>query len=340
MRRKPGSYKHSAGFGLVEVLIAMVLGLLLTIGMTNVFLSSKQAYRTQSALSTVQENGRYAMAVLSRDIRTAGYQGCSSLDVVVPNVIAVDVPGSGEYGAQDAVRGYSYSASKFNSTSGGSASDDYGDTSSTSDDPTGVVAGTDVVTVARADDCGAYLVGNMATDNANIQIGPDITCEFEQDDLVLISDCSSSDLFQITNNPNGGGQITMAHANGSNITNRLSKPYGPDAQIFKFIYSDYYIKLNSFGERALFRRQWVKGAWQEQELVEGVTDLQATYGEDTTADFSADGYFEETAVTDWSNVNSVRLTLTMESKSENVTIEGDRMQQDMATTVGVRNKLQ
>jgi len=340
MREKPGIGRYSAGFGLVEILIALMLGLILTIGMGNVFLSSKQAYRTQSALSGVQENGRYAMATLSRDIRMAGYQGCSSLDIVTPNIIAQNTPGTGGYSASEAIRGYTFSGNKFLSTSGGSASDKYGNTGSTSDDPVGVIDGTDVITVARADDCGAYLVGNMTTDNANIQINADNTCTFEQNDLVLISDCSSSDLFQITNNPIGTGKITMAHAQGANITNRLSKPYGEDAQIFKFVYSDYYIKLNAFGERALYRRDWVKGAYTERELVEGVDDLQVTYGEDTSGDFSADQYVQENVVADWDKVNSVRLTLTMKSKEANVAVAGGHLEQDMKATVGVRNKLQ
>jgi len=340
MREKPAFGKCSAGFGLVEILIAMVLGLILTIGMSNVFLSSKQAYRTQSALSVVQENGRYAIETLSRGIRMAGYQGCGSLDIVTPNVIAQNVPGTGGYSASAAIRGYAFSGNKFLSASGGSTSDKYGDTGSTSDDPVGVIDGTDVITVARADDCGAYLVGNMTTDNANIQINPDNTCTFDQNDLVLISDCSSSDLFQITNNPIGSGKITMAHAQGANITNRLSKPYGEDAVIFKFVHSDYYIKLNGFGERALYRRDWVKGAYVESELVEGVENLQVLYGEDTTDDFSTDDYFQENAVTDWAKVNSVRFVLTLVSKAANITIDGGRMRQNMATTVGVRNKLQ
>ena len=340
MHRISRSQRYAHGFGLVEILIAMLLGLMLTIGMTNVFLSSKQAYRTQGALSVVQENGRYAMEVLSRNIRMAGYQGCSSLDIIVPNVIAQNVPGTGSFTSADAVRGYAVSGGSFISTSGGSASTAYGNPGATSDDPVGVIDGTDLITVTRADDCGAYLVGNMDTDNANVQVSADNTCAFEQNDLVLISDCGTSDLFQITNNPGGTGIMTLAHANGSNTTNRLSKAYGVDAQIFKFVHSDFYLKQNAFGERALYRRDWVKGAYVESELVEGVFNLQALYGEDTTADFSTDQYVQESAAANWANVNSVRLTLTLESKSANITLTGGRLQQNMAATIGLRNKLQ
>jgi len=339
MRREPGLHKHCSGFGLVEILIALVLGLILTVGMTNVFLSSKQAYRTQSALAVVQENGRYAMETLSRGIRMAGYQGCASLDIVTPNVIAQNVSGIGGFSSNEAIRGYEYSGGKFNSTNAGSPSDKYGSASTTADDPVGVRDGTDVITIARADDCGAYLVGNMVADNANIQINPDNTCEFDQYDLVLITDCSSADLFSISNNPIGTGKITMAHAKGVNNSNRLSKPYGEDAQIFKFVHADYYVKNNAFGEPALYRRDYVKGNYVERELVEGVEDMQIVYGEDTTVDFAADQYVLATGVTNWTNVNSVRLLLTLVSKLENVTIDNDRMRQDMATTVGVRNKL-
>ncbi|MCB1858086.1 MAG: PilW family protein [Gammaproteobacteria bacterium] len=335
------------GFGLVEVLIALVLGMVLSIGMANVFISSKQAYRTQDALSGVQQNGRYAMEVLTRNIRMAGYQGCANLEIVEPHVIANNMPGSGVFNFEEAVHGYAVD-------NNGAFKPAYSGTKPGQADPGRIVNGTDMISVSRADDCGAYLVGNMLADNANIQLNPDNTCNFAAGDLVLISDCKTSDLFRATSVANGA-KMTIAHANNMNSSNRLSKPYGSDAQVFRYTQSDYYIGTNAFNEPALYVR--VNGG-AATELVEGVEDMQFDYGEDTTSDRSVDRYSVEhadvaaagdTVVASWGNVYSARLALTLRSQSRNITLQNSdpknpanadkRMRQAMTATVGLRNKL-
>ncbi len=68
--------RSHSGFGLIELMVAIAISLLLFAGVLNIFLSSKQTYRGQSALSRLQENGRNAIDLMSRDIRMAGYSGC------------------------------------------------------------------------------------------------------------------------------------------------------------------------------------------------------------------------------------------------------------------------
>ena len=70
--------RHQRGLTLVELMIAMLLGLFLLGGLLQIFISSKQTYRMQEGLSRLQENGRFAIDFMARDIRLAGYKGCSS----------------------------------------------------------------------------------------------------------------------------------------------------------------------------------------------------------------------------------------------------------------------
>lgn len=75
---QPVSYvQHSRGYQrgvtLVELMVAMVIGLIITAGVLNVFTSSKQSYRTVQASSELQENARYAMEVLQQNLRQAGF---------------------------------------------------------------------------------------------------------------------------------------------------------------------------------------------------------------------------------------------------------------------------
>lgn len=62
------------GLSLVELLVAMVLGLLLTAGALEMMLSSRNLYRTTDSLSRIQENGRFALDFLNRGINMAGYK--------------------------------------------------------------------------------------------------------------------------------------------------------------------------------------------------------------------------------------------------------------------------
>ena len=65
---------HQLGTTLVELMVATAIGLFLTAGIVALFASTRQTYRTTEALSLLQENGRFAMEYLSRDLRKTGYR--------------------------------------------------------------------------------------------------------------------------------------------------------------------------------------------------------------------------------------------------------------------------
>lgn len=71
--------KQQRGLSLVELLIAMALGLLLTVGALQMMLSSQGLYRTTDSLSRIQESGRFALDFLAKDIRMGGYNVSSGV---------------------------------------------------------------------------------------------------------------------------------------------------------------------------------------------------------------------------------------------------------------------
>src|SRR5690606_41393549 len=75
---------------LIELMIAITLGLVLMAGVMQVFLSSRITFSTHQAMSRVQETGRLAMEFLSRDIRMAGFMGCASRS---PGAVFMDTAG-------------------------------------------------------------------------------------------------------------------------------------------------------------------------------------------------------------------------------------------------------
>lgn len=74
LRRMPPA-SAQRGISLLELMIAMALGLIVVLGVTRVFISSKQGYRIQESTGRLQENARFAMDVLAREIRHADFWG-------------------------------------------------------------------------------------------------------------------------------------------------------------------------------------------------------------------------------------------------------------------------
>jgi Tfp pilus assembly protein PilW len=81
----------SRGLSLVELLISMLLGLILTSGIVSVYLGSKQNYFYEEQAARIQENGRYAMRLLQRELSMAGFfGGVLSMDAVMPASVGTD----------------------------------------------------------------------------------------------------------------------------------------------------------------------------------------------------------------------------------------------------------
>ncbi|MGD2112584.1 MAG: PilW family protein [Gammaproteobacteria bacterium] len=72
------------GFTLVEMMIAVVIGLLLIAGTLSVYLGSKQGYRLASGLTLMQATGRATLDLLTRDIMLAGFPQAAGIEAVVP----------------------------------------------------------------------------------------------------------------------------------------------------------------------------------------------------------------------------------------------------------------
>ena len=72
-----------SGFGLIELMVALALGMLVVLGMTQMFSSCREAYLSQQSSAMLQEDARYVLSKLAREIRMAGMLGCLSIDRIV-----------------------------------------------------------------------------------------------------------------------------------------------------------------------------------------------------------------------------------------------------------------
>ena len=68
-----------AGFGLIELMIAMVLGLLVLGAAIAVFQSNQRTFDANEGTNRIQEGARVAYELMSKDIRAAGGSACSNL---------------------------------------------------------------------------------------------------------------------------------------------------------------------------------------------------------------------------------------------------------------------
>ncbi|MDF1691175.1 MAG: PilW family protein [Zhongshania sp.] len=303
MNRVP---KKQRGFGLVELMIAVTLGILLSTAVVQVFLATSSSSRMLDSMAQIQENARFAMRFLSREIRMAGYIGCSSISAADFNNIAKPV------------------TTTFTPDTALVGVDNVG-----SSDALSAVIGTDRITIKRATDQFITITGNLSPDNANIKI-EDNSIGFVKNDFVIITDCLNGDMFRITNNPKnkGEGQTTLTHANGSNTDNRLSKIYTGEAEVFGFEEIEFFIgdtgRKSSAGNpiNALYFQKLTLGSGgvvsPRTELVEGIENMQLSYGVDTNDDRAVEVYQTAAEVADWAKVLSVRIELIMYGSEDNV----------------------
>ena len=70
--------RSQQGITLIELMIALVIGLLATGAMLKVYVDSSRLYRFNESLARIQENGRFGLEFIRRDARMAGFWGCNS----------------------------------------------------------------------------------------------------------------------------------------------------------------------------------------------------------------------------------------------------------------------
>lgn len=336
------------GLTIIEVMVSVLISLLLLVGVIQIFGSNKQSYRVVEASSRVQESGRFAWHFLAPPIRMAGFTGCSNVKTggklnieAKASVYGAQIQAAiNAFGSGQTIRGYT--------VSGGSVPAEvaaFGLASGTAigQIPAGITS--EVLVITRGGACdGGQIVKVMPDSSKAMFIKDAATCGLYQNALVIVSNCTHSDLFAISNNPLvASGTVdknSLAHANNVNEDGNLSTAYGTDASIYNINVDVYYVGNGSNGEPALFRRILVAGAYTNQELVEGVNSISALYGVDldATKDGLADTYINSASVTaaNWGNIVSVRLTINAQSLANNI-INGNKLTHSFTSTINIRN---
>ena len=310
------------GFSVVELMIALVLGLVLMGGAIQVFISSKKSYNLNEEMSWIQENARFAVTFMAEDLRMAGYYGCASRASSVANVLN-DPENSWVSDFGKGLFGYDGDAATF--------------PAATFPRPVtatlpGDVPKPDVFTVHKADLDNSFQVTGHNTKSAVIDIKG--SHPYPNGTILVVSDCHHSAVFQTTGNGgNKANHNTGNSASPGNCTKGLGVPvvcstlgngyaYKDDAFLMRAIGHAYYIDIASNGVPALFRESLDEGGLTTtaEEMVQGVENMQLQYGVDTDGDSIPDKYLDADEIVDpleWeTDVVTARVTLMLRSLTE------------------------
>lgn len=350
----------SAGFTLIELLVSIAIGLFLVTVVGGVYLSSKDSFNYQDAMSRLQENSRFAMELLARDVRMAGFSSCGLLG-------------------------------KVTNTVNNSSSNPLINASTPIFGLDNLLAPTTETPSAALNTDSISLIGFEASDGCSpssplfvtkhvpsaASIDTNKTHCYPKGSLLIATNCAVTAIFQMSNTNNNNTVSVIVHNTGTGTPGNCHKGLGsscgsasvdldldkdspPPAQIGRLSSNTYYIRPSATPIPNDGNALWkcspsLTAAPDCTELVNGVEDMQIEYGVDTDGDQSANQYVTANNVGNWSQVVSVRISLLMATppsagslsskgsqtytyNGTTITASDRRVRHVYSSTVNVRNR--
>ncbi len=327
-RRRPPAALH--GFTLVEMMVAIAVGMIVITGIGNVFIKTKRASALQEELARMQENSRYALHILDEEIRNAGYLGCRHASSIDAEYLDAGTGYLENFAL--AIEGYEAqgTAPDFPFTMDSAAASWDGTPPPPPLDSIRFAPDSDVIVVRYAYGAGLtladdkqldsnVLVNNISQQTSGCSGGGTRYSGLCPNDRVIISDCERARIFTIGTPVLNSGILTVPDASGTawvGENNSTVSFTAADSTLFEARTVAFFVKRNTRDGvvvPSLYRKV---GSGNAQELVEGVENIQIAYGEDGNGDGVADRYVAAHQVTDFSSVVSVRLALVMRTIRE------------------------
>jgi type IV pilus assembly protein PilW len=337
-REHPSSQR---GFTLVELMVALVLGLIVIGGVTSVFLSNQQSYRSNQAMGEVQDNSRIAFEFMARDLRNAGLTGCGNAGRISNVLKNGPVAGGTDWWANwdNAIHGYDNGVGDPAVTTGAALGER--------------VAGTDSIELIGATGAGwSVNLHSASASPPTIQLN-EASSSLQAGDVLVVCDPDHATLVQATGYTSATS--TLQYNTGTNSPGNCSKglgfptvctatgttyTFGQNSQIAELNAADWYIGNNSVGGTSLYRIGLVTtsatttSAPVAQELVRNVTDMQIRYLADGNTD-----YVTAASVINWSTVTAVQITLTLQSTNQHAATDMQPIKRTFTDTVTLRNRV-
>ena len=277
------------GFSLVELLIAMTLGLVLTAGMIAVFSGNKRTSELTSEMANMQESARFALQAISTDVRSAGFQGCLGVDngSIVDGTDAQILPDK---------KGI------FNTATTGSvivaANDwrpapvsDYVPPATIEAVPGTHSIGTQGGTDNRVKLEIAMFDGTRPSPIADVVLEEKANFNATVGSPVIIADCEQAELFAISQMNLVGDSWVLKHEATHNLSGALVKEYGNNGKLRQVTVTPFFSNLYFIGSTGLTTENGdpVTSLYQQShpfdpvlnpptELIQGIENMRISFG--------------------------------------------------------------
>ena len=348
-------WARQRGMTLVELMVALVLGLILIGGVLNIFIANRQTFRTNENLARMQENARTAFDFMSRDIREAGVNPCGAK--LIANVVRVSaaIPWWANWGA-GTIRGVNGTQDVTTMVAFGTA-------------PNTRVAGTDAVLVIRSGQDEQVIT---AHDTAAFEITLKAITGLAANDIVMACDLRNAAIFQIdtvstslklidhkqdVTNLNCSGNLIFPTSCPALLVPPPAKQFHSNGMVAKLVSTFWYVGNNDSGKRSLYRTRIIKKTvagvpvvtTEPEEMFTGVQNLKVEYltKNVTTQTLANNWVAANNTVFDvangaWSETNleqavAARITMTLQS-DESVGVNQQPIQRQLIHVVGLRSR--
>ena len=338
------------GMSLVELMLAMALGLVVTGAAVALFSTNRMTYTVSENLGRMQESSRTAFELMSRDIRDGGGTPCDNAsDFSFTN--GLSSPTANWWTNWDnGMRGYT-GATAFPDAA-------FGTTTLAQR-----VAGTDAIEIKAGEVTNSIVTAESPADvppgntarAAAIQVST--VTGLTVNDILILCDYRGGTIFKATSFAGN----TILHATGgspANAASTLAKVFPvPDpvyptgqppawarnATIAKLRATRWYIGCNLRAActlptgRSLFQSSLLNTAGtlsiQNDEVAQGISGMTLEY-----LQTGGNAYVAATGVTDWTRVIAVKITLTI-TGDDRVGTDGARLSRTLQHVVSLRNHL-
>ena len=308
------SLKAASGFTLIELMVAMLLGLIVVGGVISVFLMNQQVYRTNAALDDVQDGMRMSFEMLAQNIRQAGLVGCSN-NGQVANLLP-----EGPYGPKydpvtdwwanwnNALVGYGEGTATNPVFADGAVSNE--------------VPGNDSLMILSAGDIGLSVNATNTSPKTFTLNGS--SSDLAVNKVMIVCDPWLATIFRISSYSAGANPV-IGYGSPANFSPNLSLGYRLPVGVSDYTYvanspiaplaaGVWYIGYNPAGTESLYlatvNTSTDPATITDQEMVRGVSVMHITYNMRNQTNFVM-----AEDVTKWPSVVAVRVNLTVQQNN-------------------------
>ncbi|MGB1310400.1 MAG: PilW family protein [Leucothrix sp.] len=330
--------KPQFGLTLIELLVAMVIGVFIIGGISQVFIATKHSNKILMAETELQENARFAFSVITNIVRKAGNLGCKAPSET--NTTSLLDFNEGTFRPWMAIEGWEANNTSYgtNYTPAVTAqtlvtpNSHWSSISNTVlDDGISSVPNSDILKIWHtADKSGALSV--VTDDTLNFS-----TIDIEQGDIVVLNDCKSVTFLQACNCDTSDGPACSGNDQRIDISPSACNTPGnkvfnsadinvatADVQVLEqsvFVIGKRDQNQSDIASLFIYKLSHDGKLGEREEILEGLESMQIQYGEDTNNNNSPNYYVNAHQVGNWKHVVSIRMSLLMRSFKNNLLAE-------------------